>query len=108
MRGLPFLSSVIRDASDECQVLEGQKIKLEQRTQQLVLWAHVVCAHVGLITCWLSQACADGPSFPSFLLYNHMAPSPVPYLNVTSVNRNEWGKEFLGVWDVNLQDLLKP
>lgn len=30
------------------------------------------------------------------------------YLNVASMNSDEWGKELLRIWDVNLQDLLKP
>lgn len=95
--------SVIRDALAECQVSEGQKIELKQRTQQLVLQAHVSCVHVQV---YLSWACAAGRSFPSFP--PPMVPSPVQYLNVTAVHRNEWGKELLRVWDVNLQDLLKP
>lgn len=44
--GLPFLRSVIRDASAGHQVLEGQKIELKQRPQQLVLQAHISCVHV--------------------------------------------------------------
>lgn len=46
----------------------------------------VVHAHVGLTTGSLPWAYAAGPSFPSFLPHNHMGPSPVPYLNVTSMN----------------------
>lgn len=80
------VSRFCRDTSAECQVLEGQKTKLKGRTQQLVLQARVVCAHVDSTMECLSQACAAGPSFPSLLHQNHLAPSQVPYLNVTSVN----------------------
>lgn len=44
--GLPLLCSVIRDASAERQVLEGQKTELKQGTQQLVLQVHISCVHV--------------------------------------------------------------